>query len=61
VEDASFKDIDIIPLGANKVFIHSLSNANIFEIVGEAKQFFDLLSSIFSRWDQAVLPFRRGA
>jgi len=37
VEDAGFKDIDIITLGANKVFIHSLSYANISERVGEAK------------------------
>ena len=37
VEDAGFKDIDIIPLGADKVFVHSLSGVCVSNIVGEAK------------------------
>jgi len=40
VEDGGFKDLDIIPLGADKVFIHSLSESNVSDIVGNAKQFF---------------------
>jgi hypothetical protein len=61
VEDADFKDIDIIPLGADKVFIHSLSGAIVSEIVGAAKHFFDLIFSSLYVWDKAVLPFQRGA
>jgi len=33
VVDAGFKDIDIIPLGADKVFVHSLNDLNISEVV----------------------------
>jgi hypothetical protein len=40
VEDAGFKDLDSSPLGADKVFIHSLSGLNVSDIVEEAKQFF---------------------
>lgn len=61
VEDAGFKDIDIIPLGADKVFIHSLSVASVSEIVGEARHFFDLIFSSLSVWKQVVMPFQRGA
>jgi len=40
IEDAGFKDIDIIPLGEDKVFIHSLSKTGVMKIVGDAKEFF---------------------
>jgi hypothetical protein len=42
VEDAGFNDLDIIQLGTDKVFIHSLSEVHVSEVVGAAKQFFDL-------------------
>ena len=45
MEDAGFKDIDIIPLGADKVFVHSLSNIDVSEVVHEEKQFFDMIFS----------------
>lgn len=60
VEDAGFKDIDIIPLGADKVFVHSLSSTNVSDIVGEAKQFFNLIFSNLVWWDKTVIPFQRG-
>ena len=37
VEDANFTNIDIIPLGADKVFIHSLSGDNFSVMVRKAK------------------------
>jgi len=61
VEDAGFKDIDIIPLGADKVFIHSLSGADIVNIVNEARHFFDLIFSNLVGWNNVVIPFQRGA
>lgn len=36
IDDAGFKDNDIISMGADKVFIHSLSDTNITNIVGDA-------------------------
>lgn len=61
VEDAGFQDVGIIPLGADKVFIHSLSGSDVSEIVGEARQFFELLFSHLVVSDKAVMPFQRGA
>jgi hypothetical protein len=61
VEDAGFRDVDIIPLGPDKVFIHSLSNVNILQVVVEAKQFFDLLFSNIVRWEKSTTDFQRGA
>lgn len=54
VKDVAFKDLEIIPLGADNVFIHSLSGVNVSDIVGEAKQFFDLIFSHLVCWDKVV-------
>ena len=61
VEDAGFKDIDIIPLGVDKVFVHSMSGVDVSLIVKEAKQFFDMIFSNMVGWKQEVFPFQRGA
>jgi len=61
VEDAGFKDIELIPLGADKVFVQSLSAVSASEIVREAKQFFDLIFASMVRWDKEAMPFQRGA
>jgi hypothetical protein len=37
VVDAGFKDIDIFPLGADKVFVHSMNDINVSEVVQSAK------------------------
>jgi len=61
VEDTGFKDIDIIPLGADEVFVRSLSSINVSEVVHEAKPFFDMIFSSVTGWTKTVLPFQRGA
>jgi len=61
VEDAGFKDINIIPFGADKVFVHSLSDVSIVDIVGKARPFFDLIFSSISKWEKRVMPYHRGA
>jgi len=61
VADAGFVDLDIIPFGADKVFMHSLSGVNVWDTVKEAKQFFDLIFSHLICWDKVMLPFQRGA
>jgi len=61
VDDAGFSDIDIIPIGADKVFVHSLSGADVTAIVTQARQFFDLIFSNLVPWKEGVLPFQRGA
>ena len=60
VGDAGFKDIDIIPLGADKVFVQSLSGIDVSEVVHEAKQFFNMIFSSLTGWTKTMLPFQRG-
>lgn len=43
VEDAGFVNLDIIPLGADRVFLKSTSNKETLSILEEAKEFFDLI------------------
>lgn len=58
VVDAGFKDIDIIPLGADKVFVHSMNDINVSDVVQSAKQFFDMIFSSLVGWMKEVLPFQ---
>jgi hypothetical protein len=41
IADAGVEDIDIIPLGADQVFIRSNSEVNVTTILHDAKEFFD--------------------
>jgi hypothetical protein len=61
IEDLGFKHIDIIPLGEEKVFIHSLSETNVMKIVSDAKEFFGHFFSNLVRWDKKVVLFHRDA
>jgi len=61
VEDTGFTDLDIILMGADKVFIHTLSDTDVLKTLEEANECFDHLFSNIVRWDKKVVPFHRGA
>jgi len=61
VEDAGFADLEIIPMGADKVFLKSVSEKDTWSLLGEAKEFFDHFFANWKRWDKEVVPFKRGA
>ena len=61
VTDVGFEDIDIIPMGEDKVFLRSRSDKDTLAVLGEAKEFFAHFFTNVVRWDKEVLPFRRGA
>ena len=61
IEDVGFRDLEVIPIGADKVFLRSLSGGPVSDVVREAKLFFDLLFTQLVPWEKAVFPFRRGA
>ena len=61
VEDAGFGDLDIIRLGADRVFLRSMSDKETSSLLEDAKDFFGLIFSNIVRWDKEVVPFRRGA
>jgi predicted SpoU family rRNA methylase len=60
IEDAGFTNLDIIMMGADKVFIRSLSDLDVLKKVEEASEFFNQFLSNFKRWDKTVVPFQRG-
>jgi hypothetical protein len=61
IADASVEDIDIIPLGADKVFIRSNTEVNITTILHDAKDFLDHFFTNIVRWEKNIVPFQRGA
>ncbi|KEH16293.1 hypothetical protein MTR_0242s0010, partial [Medicago truncatula] len=61
IADAGFVNLDIIPLGADRVFLRSRSEIDILDMLGEAKDFFDHFFKNVVRCDKEVVPFRRGA
>jgi len=60
INDVSFGDIDIIPLGADIVFIHSLFYMEFSTNTGSTQEFFDNFFTNIVRWDKKVVPFKRG-
>ncbi|GAU48515.1 hypothetical protein TSUD_244350 [Trifolium subterraneum] len=61
ITDAGFTDVEIIPMGADKVFVRSSEEIDSMSIVSSAKEFFKLVFSNWTRWDKVVQPYHRGA
>ena len=61
IEDASVADLDVIPLGADRVFICSSSDVEVSTILEGASEFFANIFSNILRWDKNLVPFQRGA
>ncbi|MCH94556.1 sulfate transporter, partial [Trifolium medium] len=61
IADAGFQYLHIIPLGADKVFVHSLLAEDVMINFNGARPFFDHFFSSIVRWDKELLPFQRGA
>ena len=57
VEDVGFVDLDIIPMGADRVFLQSTSEKETLVVLEEAKEFFDLLFSNIVQWDKEVVQY----
>lgn len=61
IEDAGFLNIDITPLGADRVFIRSLANVDVVSIFNEASVFFAHFFTDLAPWVKKVMSFQRGA
>ncbi|XP_045831171.1 uncharacterized protein LOC123922499 [Trifolium pratense] len=59
--DAGFKDLVLIPMGADRVFVRSMEDVDAMTTLNNAKEFFQLVFSIWTRWDKEELSYRRGA
>jgi hypothetical protein len=54
-------DLDIIPMGADRVFLRSTSEKETSSLLEDAKDFFVLIFSNIVRLNKEVVPLRRGA
>ncbi|CAJ2667051.1 uncharacterized protein LOC123905098 [Trifolium pratense] len=61
IMDAGFSDLILIPMGADKVFVHSTENGDAMSVINNAKEFFQLVFWNWMRWDKETSPYRRGA
>jgi len=61
IVDVGVENIDIIPLGADRVFIRSLSKVNVSTILNDAKDFFCSFFTNIVCWDKKVVLFQQGA
>ncbi|PNX71868.1 putative sulfate transporter, partial [Trifolium pratense] len=61
IMDAGFNDVVLIPMGADKVFVRSVTGVDAMVVVNNAKEFFQLIFSHWTRWDNLAQPYRRGA
>jgi len=50
-------DLDIIPLGADKVYIRCVSNTYVMSMFEEAQDFFNLFFSKPVSWNKDVTKF----
>lgn len=61
VYDAGFEDLDIVPLGVDKAFIHSMSNQDVMSVLTEAKDFFNLFFLNHIKWNKDMVAYEHGA
>ena len=61
IADAGFVDIEITPMGADRVMIRSLSEVDVYSSINEAKDFFDHFFMNYARSEKKILLFQRGA
>jgi hypothetical protein len=61
IVDAGFNPLVFTPLGADTVFIRSLTENDVVSVIDSTKEFFSLFLSHWERWEKGVSPSKRGA
>jgi hypothetical protein len=61
IADAGFTDVDVIHLGADKVFIRSTAGLDVMSMMESAREFFNLIFSHWAGWKDMVTHVQRGA
>ncbi|MCI30574.1 sulfate transporter, partial [Trifolium medium] len=59
ITDAGFKELAIIPMGADKVLIRSMADVDVAITIDGAKDFFNLFFSNWTRWNKEVVSSQR--
>jgi len=61
VEDAGFTNVEVTPMGGDKVFLRCRNNEDIMHVFKEAIHFFGMLFSVVHRWTMSDALYERGA
>jgi hypothetical protein len=61
ITDAGFTYVEVVHLGADKVFLRSLAGLDVVSMLEKAREFFTYLFSNWERWEDKVTPVQRGA
>jgi hypothetical protein len=61
IADAGFSDLEVLHLGADKVFVRSLAGSDVALILENAREFFNHFFSHWVSWEGKAHPFQRGA
>jgi hypothetical protein len=57
IADVGFTNVEIIHLGADKVFVRSLAGLDVVPMLENAREFFTYLFSNWARWEDKATPF----
>jgi hypothetical protein len=61
LQDAGFKDLDLLHLGGDRVLVRSPEGTDVLTVFDQARDFFNLCFSHWERWEKTAIPFQRGA
>jgi hypothetical protein len=61
IADAGFSDLEVLHLGADKVFVQSLAGSDVALRLENAREFFNHFFSHWVKWEDKAAPFQRGA
>jgi hypothetical protein len=61
IADAGLTDVEVIHLGADKVFVRSKQGLDVAPMLESAREFFNLIFTHWAGWEDKTTPFHRGA
>lgn len=61
VDDAGFNNVDVIPMGGDRVFLQCSDGRDIWQVFNEAVDFFGMLFTNIHRWSDSDAKYERGA
>lgn len=61
IEDTGFLSVVVIPLGGDRVFLHSTGGEDIWHVFNEAIHFFGMLFNNIHKWSVTNVKYEHGA
>jgi hypothetical protein len=61
IADAGLTDVEVLHLGADKVFVRSNTGLEVAPMLESAREFFNLVFTNWAGWEDKATPFQRGA